>query len=39
MTEADRLRAKKANADYASRGLRSMALAYKIIDHVSILIK
>lgn len=33
MTEADRLRAKKANADYASRGLRSMALAYKIIDH------
>lgn len=33
MTEADRLRAKKANADYASRGLRSMVLAYKIIDH------
>lgn len=33
MTKADRLRTKKANADYASRGLRSMALAYKIIDH------
>ncbi|MDH5099913.1 cation-transporting P-type ATPase [Lactobacillus kefiranofaciens] len=32
MTQADLIRTKKANADYASRGLRSMALAYRIID-------
>lgn len=32
MTEKDRVHAKRANADYASRGLRSMAMAYKIID-------
>ena len=32
MTDDDRLRAKKANAEYASRGLRSMALAYRVID-------
>ena len=32
MTDDDRLRSKKANADYASRGLRSMALAYRVID-------
>lgn len=32
MTDDDRLRAKKANAEYASHGLRSMALAYRVID-------
>lgn len=32
ITEDDRQRAKKANSDYAARGLRSMALAYKLID-------
>lgn len=31
MTDDDRLRVKKVNADYAARGLRSMALAYRII--------
>ena len=33
MTDEDRARAQKANAEYAARGLRSMALAYRIIDH------
>lgn len=32
MTDDDRARAKKVNADYAARGLRSMALAYKLVD-------
>lgn len=32
MTDDDRNRAKKSNAAYAAHGLRSMALAYKIID-------
>lgn len=32
ITQADLVNAKKANAEYASRGLRSMALAYRIID-------
>ncbi len=32
MTNDDRLRAKKVNADYAKRGLRSMAMAYRIVN-------
>lgn len=32
ITAQDKQRVKKANADYAARGLRSMAMAYRIVD-------
>lgn len=32
ITDDDRSRIKKVNADYAERGLRSMAMAYRVVD-------